>query len=209
MIIAVEGPSAAGKTHWLRRLAADNTVWEAEVLPDAPDRAVDPDAAERYWAERNAERWALAVQYEEEHDFVFCDTDPLKLHYVWSLCRINAASAANWARAVEVHRELLQHREVGFTDLVIVSIPDEVTLRQRKESDMTRRRRNFEKHVRLSEHLRSWYEILNSIEPGKVLWGFPEDVTSARAASKDAGYLSRYSRELFEELVQKATGLVV
>ena len=56
---------------------------EAIVAGDAPSRATDPVEAERYWAEKNASRWAEAVQMEAEGGKGFCDTDPLKLHYVW------------------------------------------------------------------------------------------------------------------------------
>lgn len=85
MIVAVEGPSAAGKTTWCKRHYPNRTVWEVPPTPDAPDRRVDPTGAEDYWAGQNSDRWRKALELEEKYGLAICDTDPFKLHYAWCL----------------------------------------------------------------------------------------------------------------------------
>lgn len=47
------------------------------------------------------------------------------------------------------------------------------TLRARQEADATRRRRSFALHSSLIEPLRSWYQAVDALEPGRVVWEFP------------------------------------
>ena len=87
MIVVIEGISAAGKTTWCRA-HWPAFVREAPPPAEAPDRASTPAAAARYWAERNAQRWRAAQAREAIDGIAVCDSDPFKLHYVWSLWRI-------------------------------------------------------------------------------------------------------------------------
>ncbi|CAH2402308.1 hypothetical protein MES5069_310044 [Mesorhizobium escarrei] len=45
----------------------------------------------RYWTEWDKMRWADARRAEEERRLAVCDTDPSKLHYLWSLVQIGEA----------------------------------------------------------------------------------------------------------------------
>lgn len=207
MIIAVEGPSAAGKTTWLKRISQDCLVPEVQVSNDAPDRASNPNEAERYWARKNAERWAEAERIELSGEVAYCDTDPLKLHYVWSLWQIGAASRESWINALELHRNLVKQRLIGFADLVLVSIPDAAKLRANKESDSTRTRRHFELHSALSDPLRRWYTALEDLEPNRVRWTFPLDSDALDRALQSGRREGRYSLVLFDELTQTVDAL--
>ncbi len=92
MIIVVEGPSAAGKTTWIAAHCQSATViGEARAGP-VPDRAADPDGAAAHWAAVSAGRWHAAVLAEQRSGTAVCDTDPLKLHYAWSLWQTGHAS---------------------------------------------------------------------------------------------------------------------
>jgi hypothetical protein len=55
------------------------------VAEDAPTGNEPDDADEDhqafYWVRVNSERRQQALQLEEEHQVVLCDSDPLKLHY--------------------------------------------------------------------------------------------------------------------------------
>ena len=88
MIIVVEGPSASGKTTWIQTHALDGVV--AESAPADPPE--DASAAALFWAENGARRWEQAIATEQRAGISVCDTDPLKLHYGWSLWRIGAGS---------------------------------------------------------------------------------------------------------------------
>jgi hypothetical protein len=96
MLIVVEGISASGKTTWCRKHAADFIVPETGSRDDAPDATLYPAAAARFWVERGACRWQAARALERSRGIAVCDTDPLKLHYIWSLWQIGAATERVW-----------------------------------------------------------------------------------------------------------------
>lgn len=171
VIVAVEGPSAAGKTTW-----CGQQPWPvvAEYAPtgNEPDSA-DEDHQAVYWVRVNSGRWQRALQLEEEHQVVLCDSDPLKLHYSWCLARIGAAPWSRFERELHYVREAVIAECLGFADLVLLSIPPVDVLRSQKVSDSGRRRRSFELHARLAEPLREWYSAVERAEPGRVVWSWP------------------------------------
>lgn len=167
MIVAVEGPSAAGKTTWCARHGGDAIVPEYVPTGREPDDA-DPDAQADYWAEVNMGRWAAARSVECATGVAVCDSDPLKLHYSWCLARIGAGSVQRWESELHAARRAFEADRLGFADLVLVSIPDLETLRVRKAGDPTRSRRSFELHAQLREPLQEWYRAVERLEPGRV-----------------------------------------
>lgn len=203
MIVVVERPSAAGKTYWLNNFDQSQVVSEAPTSERAPDRAEDPVEAERYWSEANARRWSEAERIEELHSIAYCDTDPFKLHYVWSLWQIGAASLQTWLAAVDLHRVLFRKRSVGFADLTFISAPSMDVLRANKDSDKARSRRHFDLHAKLTEPLIAWYRAVECLDPRRVVWGFPDFDTSLRVIAEIGQREDRYSLELFEELIQQ------
>lgn len=98
VIVAVEGPSAAGKTTWCRQHASALVEEYAPtgVEPDGTD-AADQAA---YWIRVNSGRWRTALDLEARSGTVICDSDPLKLRYSWCLSRIGAAP---WSRFEQAH----------------------------------------------------------------------------------------------------------
>jgi hypothetical protein len=93
MLVVVEGIGAAGKTTWCQRHAAHRTIPETGPCDDAPDPALDPVGAARFWVEQGARRSMAARAMERSSGIAVCDTDPLKLHYVWSLGQIGVTAA--------------------------------------------------------------------------------------------------------------------
>ncbi len=51
------------------------------------------------------------------------------------------------------YKEKLMHREIGFPDQYFYLYTNDEELRKRKESDETRKRRDFEKHLHISKSL--------------------------------------------------------
>jgi len=78
MIVVVEGISAAGKTTWCHKHAAEVTIPEAGPCDGAPDPVLDPRGAARFWVEQGARRWTAACEMERSRGIAVCDTDPLK-----------------------------------------------------------------------------------------------------------------------------------
>ena len=199
MIVAVEGPSAAGKTTWCRRVA-DRFV--AEYVPTGHEpEGNDPQAQGQYWTEVNARRWSEALELENALGHVLCDSDPLKLHYSWCLYRIGAAPRARFAHEYQQVRQAMRHRQLGFADTVLVTLPDEIALRKRKEGDATRTRRSFDLHVQLRRPLQEWYRVLADLSPGRVAWNlplaWPGPLTDAPVR------VERYDIELLDTLVYR------
>ena len=85
MIVVVEGPSGAGKTTWCRTHGGANALLEA--LPDHATVPTEPEAAARFWVERNVARWKEVLAREARDGLVVVDTDPFKLLFVWTLFR--------------------------------------------------------------------------------------------------------------------------
>lgn len=171
MIVAVEGPSAAGKTTWCRQ-----QPWPvvAEYAPTGaePDGS-DEDRQGAYWVGVNLGRWQRALELEAEHGVALCDSDPVKLHYSWCLARIGAAPWSRFEHELRATREVMVEGRLGFADVALVSIPSIHMLRTRKAADPARQRRSFELHVQLREPLREWYSAVERAEPGRVVWSWP------------------------------------
>ena len=197
MIIAVEGPSAAGKTTWCRRVA-DQFVAEYVPTGREPDGS-DPETQGRYWTQVNERRWSEALELEGTLGHVLCDSDPLKLHYSWCLYRIGAAPRARFTHEYQQVRQAMRCRQLGFADAVFVALPDEVTLRERKDGDATRTRRSFELHVQLRTPLQEWYGVLADLSPGRIAWELPQSWPRPFAAA--AVRAERYDIELLDTLV--------
>lgn len=196
MIVAVEGVSASGKTTWCAR-------HRGRVVPEPPALAPpseEPEAIAEFWTRVHAHRWAQAERIEGREGIAYCDTDPLKLHYTWCLWRLGEVSRPRWDAAVDAHRPAIQSRHVGFADAVVFLEPDAETVRARKEADHGRRRRNFERHLRLLRPLREWYEMLDEDVPGGVLWH------GERLTAVELGIASpdRYDLARFDELTKRA-----
>jgi hypothetical protein len=192
VIVAVEGPSAAGKTTWCR---AQGWPVVAEYVPTGrePD-GLDPARQAAYWVEVNSGRWREAVALERDgNPVVLCDGDPLKLHYSWCLARIGAGPRSRFVAELTEVRTAVADGRLGFVDLVLVSIPGPEVLRRRKAGDLTRRRRAFALHARLAGPLREWYSALGRVDPARVVWSFPSTGVprgvGARPARSDAAVL--------------------
>lgn len=173
MIIVVEGPSGAGKTTWCRTHGGANALLES--LPDLAAVPTEPRAAARFWVERNVARWHDVLDHERADGLVVVDTDPFKLHYVWSKWRTGQGTIEQWELERETSRAAFAAGRYALADVVLYADLDEATLRARRAADKTRTRRNFEIHVRLRESSLRWYRAIAALEPGRVIFGLPED----------------------------------
>jgi hypothetical protein len=199
VIVAAEGPSAAGKTTWCRAMGR-------EFVPEYLPTGHEPDGANReaqagYWVDVNAGRWSSALALEATQGVAVCDSDPLKLHYAWCLARIGADSPARFRHEYARVREAFSLHRLGFADAVMITLPDEPTLRQRKTSDTTRTRRSFELHVQLRKPLTEWYHRLDELRPGTVLWRLPSQSADLSALAGEVQIRDRYDLELLDALV--------
>ena len=188
MIVVVEGPSGAGKTTWCTRHGGRTALLEAPQDPAAVP--TDPVAAARFWTEQNVARWNEVIQQERRDGLVVVDTDPLKLHYVWTLRETGQASELEWTLQRDAAREAFVAGRYGLADLYLVSDIDAAGLRARRDADGTRRRGGFERHVRLRDALLRWYLAIDKLDPGRVASGYPT-VDCRRSSWREANARKR------------------
>ncbi|MDI9900844.1 hypothetical protein QM716_13385 [Rhodococcus sp. IEGM 1409] len=177
VIIAVEGPSAAGKTTWCRAQLGGETAMEGFVAEYQPTGR-EPDGTNfevqaRYWATVNSIRWSEAEELASRTGIALCDSDPLKLHYSWCLAAVGAAPRERFEHELLAVESAFAQLTLGFTDLTVISIPSPEQLLLQREQDHSRRRRHFELHAALAEPLTHWYSAVDRVDPGRVVWHFP------------------------------------
>lgn len=200
MIIVVEGPSGAGKTTWCRTQAGPNALLEA--LPDHSTVPTEPQAAARFWVERNVARWEEVLAREARDGLVVVDTDPFKLHFVWTLLRTGQISELEWTMQRDAARDAFASGRYALADVFLVSDVDDATLRARRDADPSRTRTNFERHVLLRDSLLRWYRAIDRLEPGRVVFGLPADGITPELIAR--GKRARRSGlELFDELMKE------
>ena len=200
MIIVVEGPSGAGKTRWCRTHAGANALLEA--LPDHSTVPNEPEAAARFWVERNVARWEAILAREARDGLVVVDTDPFKLHFVWTLLRSGQISELEWTMQRDAARDAFASGRYALADVFLVSDVDVATLRARRDADPSRTRTNFERHVLLRDSLLRWYRAIDRLEPGRVDFGLPAEGITPELIAR--GKRARRSgRELFDELIKE------
>jgi hypothetical protein len=174
VIVTVEGPSAAGKTTWCRQHAPGVLVAEYEPTGLEPDGS-HQSAQAAYYLGVSSSRWRAAERIEERSGTAVCDGDPLKLHYSWCLGQIGAAPWSRFEQELVITREAIQNGFLGFADLVLISVPSAATLEAHFKADTSRRRHSFALHSRLAAPLRSWYQAVEALDPGRVIWEHPAD----------------------------------
>jgi len=176
MILVVEGISASGKSTWCNKHFAPYIIAENGRFENAPDRNRDPEGAATFWAERNVDRWKAAVALESATSFAVCDTDPLKLHYIWCLWQIGEAPERDWLLELAAVRKTIAQDRIGFADGYLVENTEPELARERAQADKSRRRRNFELHARLQPALLTWYATLDGVLPGRIKVGLPSTI---------------------------------
>jgi hypothetical protein len=172
VIVVVAGPSGAGKTTWCRTHGREHAL--LEEVPDHGTVPSEPEARARFWVERNAARWHEVMERERRDGLVVVDTDPLKLHYVWTLWRSGRASEREWDLLREHTREGFTAGRYALADLFLITDIDEVTLRERRKQDATRTRGGVEGHASSRDSLARWYRAIDDLEPGRVRFGLPD-----------------------------------
>jgi len=204
VIVVVEGASGAGKTTWCRTHGGAHALLEA--LPDHSTVPIDGEAAARFWVDRNVARWQEVLSREARDGLVVVDTDPFKLHFVWTLFRTGQATEIDWTMQRDAARDAFAAGRYALADVFLVSDVDVATLRDRRENDPSRSRRNFERHVRLRDSLLRWYRAIDRLEPGRVVFGLPvEGITADLLA---LGKRERRSGlDLFDHLMRELAAL--
>ena len=103
-----------------------------------------------------------------------CDTDPLKLHFIWALWEIGEAPEAAWLAQLRFTREAIRNRRLGFADRYLFKRIDPLAAQQQRDGDTARPRPNFGLHLRLHGSLVRWYETIAEVMPERLVWDLPQ-----------------------------------
>lgn len=204
MIVVVEGPSGAGKTTWCRTHGGANALLES--LPDHAAVPTEPHEAARFWVDRNVARWEEVLSREARDGLVVVDTDPFKLHFVWTLFKTGQVSEEEWTMHRDVARDAFAAGRYALADVFLVSNVDDATLRARRAADTTRTRSNFERHVLLRDALIRWYSAIDRLEPGRVVFGLPAGGIAPAVLAKGKR-AARSGAELFDHLMAELAAI--
>jgi len=140
------------------------------------------------------------LERETRDGLVVVDTDPFKLHFVWTLFQTGQASELDWTIHRDAAREAFAEGRYALADVYVVSDIEAETLRARRDADSSRTRRNFERHVRLRDALLSWYRAIDELEPGRVMFGLTDDGITAAMLAKGKR-ITKLGPEMFDRLI--------
>ena len=147
MIVAIEGPSAAGKTTWCRSHFPDRHVHETPENIAAPDLFADPAEVGHFWVNHATANWQKALALEREHGIAVCDGDPFHLYYSWALWKSGTLTRTFLRSSRNSTARRYENQQIGFVDHVLwLDVPEE-ELRRRAMADRTRRRKRHEMYL--------------------------------------------------------------
>jgi deoxyadenosine/deoxycytidine kinase len=162
-IIAFEGASAVGKSTTCRELEKN---YGAFIIPEVNFLFERPRNEHRTWYfEKQVERWNMAVQKSQQYEIVILDGDiyqPLSYNWCFHFDIFNQPLSL----IESFYKEKMINEEIGFPDQYFYFYAGDEELRKRKESDETKKRRNFEKHLHIAKPFQRYYENLNSLTEG-------------------------------------------
>lgn len=152
MIVCFEGPSAIGKTK-LSESFSDrfNIVPEVNLLFKR-----DETASKLWYYEKQVERYRLC---QESTKTSILDGDifqPLWYNWIYGY----PSDFPSKQETIGFYSRMIEDGRIKFPDLYIVFHADEYELKLRKEKDISRTRRNFEKHLELIKPQQEYFNFL-------------------------------------------------
>ncbi|WKA54989.1 AAA family ATPase [Planococcus shixiaomingii] len=188
-IICLEGASGVGKSTTSRELIKR---WDAYIVPEVNELFKRPPVMpENWYFERQVERWEIAQEKSHKYEWVVLDGDVFQpLWYNWSYNF--EVFGQSLEKICDFYRAHLESGTVAFPDHYFLLCVGVAELRKRKENDATRRRENFEKHLKIIEPQKRYFQemdrratgYVNFIEAAEVQKNV-ERIVAANAASLD------------------------
>lgn len=164
-IICLEGASSVGKSTTCQQFA---TQYDAFIVPETgllfESPQLDGKELMMWLLERQIDRWHIAYEKNQQHEYVILDGDVFKIWYSW----IYGYEHLSLDETANFFREKLLKNEISLPDAYVLFWAEEDELRKRKEMDQTRSRRNFDKHLRMIEPQMRYFHYLNELVPGYV-----------------------------------------
>lgn len=163
-LICLEGASGIGKTTTCKRIAE---LYNAYVIPEVNFLFQRPNPEpENWYLERQVERWQLAQEKLKSYDVVLFDGDIFQP--IWYNWIYEGEFPQTLPFLKEFYVNQMKRKQIGFPGVYIHLSTSETELRKRKENDTTQRRSNFEKHLRLIEPQKQYFQYMNTVSPNVV-----------------------------------------
>ncbi len=176
-IISIEGASAVGKTTVCLALEAEHGFTRIPEVNELYSRV--PDEPPSWYFERQIDRWKMACDVSSSGGSAVLDGDPFQpMWYNWIFPELGLQPISE---VVRFYHDKVSAGIIRFPDRYYLLTTSELELRQRKESDRSRSRRNFEKHLRLIKPQLAYFTAMN--EGGRGLVSIVES-TNAREIAK-------------------------
>jgi deoxyadenosine/deoxycytidine kinase len=163
-IICLEGASGVGKST-MALFLEDN--FKFKVIPEVNELFDRPAKESATWYfEKQVERWRQANNESINGSNVILDGDPMQpLWYNWIF---HDCGFQPLQEVFEFYDDAIQREEIKFPEKYFILTADETELRERKDSDKSRRRRNFETHLKLISPQLDYFSIMKSLNLGNV-----------------------------------------
>lgn len=161
-IICLEGASAVGKTTTSIAIAKRTSTY---IIPEVNLLFERPKKETKTWyLERQVERWQIAQEKVKEYDTVILDGDIFQpLSYNW--CFDYKLYNQSLDFLYKFYLREINDGRICFPHKYFYLFTTQENLRYRKESDGTRNRGNFEKHLEIIEPHQRYYKALNQFVP--------------------------------------------
>lgn len=200
-LICLEGASGVGKTTTAREITKRSGS-STFIIPEVNHLFERPQNEEKTWYfEKQIERFEMAKRKLKTYDTVILDGDifqPLSYNWCFDFQIYNQSLDFIY----NFYADAIKEGRIAFPDKYYYLFTERKNLISRKENDNKRKRRNFEKHLKIVEPHKRYYEALNQFTPGYV--GFIEATfvnENVNAIFNDKiNILNKNSIEIFEQI---------
>lgn len=163
-IACIEGASAVGKSTVCRILETEFGFTRIPEVNELYSRSSEESAV--WYFERQIDRWKMAYDVSSNGGSAILDGDPFQpVWYNWIFPDIGLQPISE---VIKFYHEKVSCGIIRFPDKYYLLTTSELVLRQRKELDQSRSRRNFEMHLRLIEPQIAYFTAMNKITLGLV-----------------------------------------
>ncbi|WP_146239841.1 chloramphenicol acetyltransferase [Paenibacillus illinoisensis] len=150
--------------------------YKAYIVPEVNELFKCPVTMSNNWYfERQVDRWQIAKEKSVNHEIVIMGGDvfqPLWYNWVYKF--------SLYEQTLEgiscFFRQCIQENKINFPDSYFLLYININKLRLRKESDVTRKCSNFERHIELIEPQRAYFQSKNDFAPDLVTFVEPHSV---------------------------------
>lgn len=190
-IICIEGPSAVGKTTVCQIL---EDSYGFTRIPEVNELYIRSQNEAPFWYfERQLNRWERARDISLSGGIAVLDGDPFQpIWYNWIFMESGIQSIPD---TLGFYREQVQRGAIRVPDKYYVLTASEEVIRKRKDSDLRRLRRNFDKHLGLVAPQLTFFRALDVAAPALVTFLEADDarriakgIASARVQVNDARF---------------------